>query len=527
LRERSLVAVAYVLLSIAGLMGLMAGSVPFTVDFPNHAARLFIECNLGDPHLSRMYSVEYGIIPNLAIDLINQPLCGLVDPMDVMRWTMVAAMAGILLVTWKIHRLLAKEPNAFVLLAPAMTFNIVTSMGYLNYLIGTFLFLAFAWSMLHYRVLDRHPALAIVLPNLFGALLFFCHIFALGLAGVFLFGLRFAAARGQPWMSRTIRAGLMTAAGFILPLLLMVLAEKSGFGVSYPIVGKLRTIFGPFLFSNVYLAAALALVWLGLLYWSFRERLVVISPALRWPLLFLAIFSFLLPTTLLDATDLDSRCFVSIAYLALAAIVIRRSDLQSDRRLLVTETAAAIIAAGTVAAQLAVAIPQIQIYERQVAEFRDALKIVGPGSSLLAMRNPDQPLTVHRRFYVHITSYVTLDRKAFNPIAFTGKGMQPLTAKPEFACIDTPAGAPISLRVAQRLLRPETANLLKRKRNERLAYAFLWPQRFDYVAYYHFGNPANPFPEELRSVHEGTFFTLYRTSKALAPNGPCTAPRLD
>ena len=74
-----------------------------------------------------------------------------------------------------------------------MTFNLVTSMGYLNYLIGTLLFLLFALVMLRFDVLRRHRALALILPNAFGSLIFLCHIFAVALAGVFLFGLRLAA----------------------------------------------------------------------------------------------------------------------------------------------------------------------------------------------------------------------------------------------------------------------------------------------------------------------------------------------
>ena len=72
---------------------------------------------------------RYDLIPNLAIDLINRPFCGVADPMTVIRVAMALALAGVLGVTWKIHRLLNDKPNAFVLLAPAMSFNIVTGMG--------------------------------------------------------------------------------------------------------------------------------------------------------------------------------------------------------------------------------------------------------------------------------------------------------------------------------------------------------------------------------------------------------------
>ena len=261
----------------------MIGDVPLAVDFPNHAARLFIECNLGDPALSRMYSVEYSLIPNLAIDLLNQPFCGLVDPMTFLRGTLVLTMAGILLVVWKLHTHLNDRPNAFVLLAPAMTFNLVTSMGYLNYLIGTFLFLLFAWVMLRFDVLRRHRALAIALPNLFGGLIFLCHIFAVALAGVFLFGLRLAAESGRPWLARTVRAGALTAVSFAVPLAMMLLAERSGFGFAYAIAAKIRTLWAPMIYLNIVVSGGIAVAWLVLFYWSFRERHAFVAPQMRWP----------------------------------------------------------------------------------------------------------------------------------------------------------------------------------------------------------------------------------------------------
>jgi hypothetical protein len=517
-----LLAAAYVLLSLAGIAGLMVGSVPFGVDYPNHAARLFVECNLGDPVLSRMYTVEYDLIPNLAIDLINRPLCGLVEPLTLVRGAMIATLAGVLVMVWKLHRLLNDgEPNAFVLLAPAMTFNIVTSMGYLNYFIGTFLFLVFVWCMLKYRVLERHKALAILLPNLFGAALFLCHVFALALAGVFLFGLRFGAASGRPLLKRTLDAGLMTAASFVVPFLMMLTAERSGFGLNYAPIGKLRTFLAPMLYSSIYEALFVAFIWVALFYWAFREKKIFLVPALFWPVVFLMAFSFSLPSALLDAVDLDSRSLVSVAYLAITAVRIRTAVGKSALRETKAEIAAAVVAALTLSSQLLVAVPQIRTFEQQAAEFRAALKIIEPASPVVSILNTDRTPRVPKRFYVHLTSYLTLDQRAFNPSEFTGKGMQPMLAKPAFACIDIPAGSPLRLNIARRLLEPETAEILKQRRYTNYRYFYRWDRRFDYVIYYHHGARGNPFPTILKPVHQGSFFTIFRTAKPLRPNGPC------
>lgn len=496
----------------------MVGEYPLAVDIPNHAARLFVECNQHDPTLSRMYSVQYSLIPNLAIDLLNRPLCGLVDPLVFLRATLISTMAGILVVVWFLHRFLNQQATAFVLLAPAMSFNVITSMGYLNYLIGTFLFLLFAWSMLRFDILWRHKALAIALPNLFGAAIFLCHIFALGLAGVFLFGLRFTAERDRPLMARLVRAGLLTAVSFAIPFLMILLADRSGTGIFYALSAKARALWSPVLFSSVYVAAALAFLWIALFYWVFRERYVAIAKPLRWALLFLLAFSLALPSGLLDAVDIDSRCFVSVFYLAIAGLVVRRRNGRPQR----AELAAGAVALVTIAAHLMVLMHNVRVFDRQVAEFRSAITVLPAMASVLSVTDLDPNSPVPRRFYSHLGSYATVDRKIFNPAEFTGKGMQPLVVKREFACLDIPAGWPVPTEIIGELSKPETASLMDTKKFRPYDYAYRWDRNFDYVVHFHFGARANPVPSQLKAVREGSFFTIYRTPRTTPSPDPCT-----
>ena len=516
---RAGIAAAYLLLSIVTVGGLLIGDYPLAVDFPNHAARLFIECNASDPVLSRMYTVEYTLIPNLAIDLLNRPFCGLVDSMTFLRLTMAGTLTGILLVVWLLHRFLNQGSTAFVLLAPAMTFNLVTSMGYLNFLIGTFLFLLFAWAMLRFDVLARHKALAFVIPNLFGAAIFFCHVFALGLAGVFLFGSRFAVEQGRPWISRGIRAGLLSVISFVVPVVLIILAERSGFGVYYAIAAKFRALWAAMLYSSVFVAAGLSMLWAVFAYWSFREKLVTIDPRVRWPLLFLGLFAVMLPSGLLEAVDIDSRCLVSVIYLAIGALTLRSGAAAEGLRK--AQVAAAIVAILTVVVQLGSAIPKMRLFDQQVAELRGALNAIGPADAVLTMGELDANTEVPQHFYWHLASYATLDRRAFNPHEFTGRGMQPLRANSPFQCIDPSAGRTLGVFAARQLLDPNMADALSEDENSHLRYAFLWDRRFDYVLYFHFGKADNPVPSVLRPTHRGSFFTIFRVQNAIGPNGPC------
>lgn len=515
-RDARLILAAYVLLSVAGLFGLMIGSVPFGVDYPNHAARLFIECNQNDPYLSRMYSVEYGIIPNLAIDLLYRPLCGAVDPMTFLRGTLVLTIAGILFVVWMLRSVLdGGRPSAFVLLAPAMTFNLVTSMGYLNYLIGTFLFLLFAWVMLRFDVLRRRQTLAIVVPNIFGSLIFLCHIFAVALAGIFLFGLRFATGSGQPLLKRISKAAIMSAASFALPLGMTLTAESSGFGPIYTFGAKIRALWAPVFFSNVMAAATLSFAWTALAYWAFRERSVSVSRTLRWPLFFLIGYALLLPSALLNAVDLDSRSLVSILLLGIAGLSVRPTSLGR-----VPELAAAGVAVVTICVQLSVLVPQAITFGAQVNEFRQAIRIIPAGAPVLSVAAMESSPPAPLRFYSHLTSYTTRDRRAYNPLEFDGKGMQPMSVRPEFACIDVPGGPLIPDRIVGKLLGPGADDFVRRPEYLRFGYARQWDQNFAYVIYYHFDSPRLTLPTT-RLVREGSFFTIYQTSGTPSLEGPC------
>ena len=57
------------------LFPLLLTDVPPVLDYPNHLARLMVLADHGaDPILARFYRLNWGIIPDLAIDVIGPPL---------------------------------------------------------------------------------------------------------------------------------------------------------------------------------------------------------------------------------------------------------------------------------------------------------------------------------------------------------------------------------------------------------------------------------------------------------------------
>src|SRR5215218_6314904 len=113
----------YVLLCALSLLPFVLIAHPPIVDFANHAARLSLACNAGDPAVAAMYRYNDGIIPNLAADLINWPLCGMMGPLAVLKATIAGSLALVYFSGWLIQRKLFGQVNAFLLLLPAFAMN--------------------------------------------------------------------------------------------------------------------------------------------------------------------------------------------------------------------------------------------------------------------------------------------------------------------------------------------------------------------------------------------------------------------
>jgi len=75
--RQTILAAFYILLCVVSLLPFVLIANPPILDFANHAARLSLACNIHDPAVADMYVYRLGIIPNLAVDLANAPLCGL------------------------------------------------------------------------------------------------------------------------------------------------------------------------------------------------------------------------------------------------------------------------------------------------------------------------------------------------------------------------------------------------------------------------------------------------------------------
>jgi hypothetical protein len=504
--RRNVAGLLYLPFCLLSLLPFLLIEHPPITDYANHVARLWVACHAADPAVAALYQYRLGIIPNLAVDLVNAPLCGTVSAGTVVRSVTAAALALIYFSAWLIQRKLFGQPNAFLLIVPAVAFNLVSTMGYVNFLAGVALVcLLVALSLGRER---RFPHL-LLLGNVGGLVLFFCHVFALVIALLFFFGL-FLSQEGRSARGFVI-AGLRTAAMFVLPLLLMPLVAQGDSSLLLSYERKLRLL--PALFMSQHGNIGIhGLLLLSPLFWLMAKGRIALHPRLHAPLAVLGLYVLLAPSALQDAVDVDSRSLIPLAYLFFTGLQPVADDREIER---VTATVTGVLIvlslwlAGTVWVR----------FDRQVAEWRQAADML-PRHAILLTVGDDlgrRPVAAPMA-YSHLASYATMDRQVFNPLEFTGVGMQPMAAQPRFAAVDTPAFSPLSVKVAARMKQPDPT-FLEKARKAGAGFAVGWHQRFDYVLFQHHGGPGNFDPGLLTEVHRGSFFSILKINRSpVAPS---------
>ena len=491
---------AYLLLCFFSLVPFLAIAQPPIVDFANHAARLTLACNMGDPAIAGMYRYQLGIIPNLAADFVNAPLCGIVEPTMVLRLVTAASLSLIYFSGWLVQRKLFGQANAFLFLLPAFAFNVVTTMGYINFLAGV----AIACLMTALAIgREKNFGAMLLIGNLGGLILFFCHVFALAIGMIVFFGLMLG--RAPPTPKRLFQTGLVTATSFLLPLSLLLFVQSDGHGFSMGYHEKMRVLIALFMANRSVGLYGIAL--LGPLLLALKDKDVCLHRHLRLPLAALALYVLLVPTSINDAVDIDARSFVALAFLFFMGLEPARA-----RPGIALATGA--LSAAFVAFQLWQTVAIWQPFSRQVDEFRKASAVLPAQARVLSVRDFEGPRVIATPMsYFNVTSYATIDRRIFNPMEFTGVGMQPLYVTPAFQAIDEPAGGPFSTEVANRLATPD-GEVERLGPTLKTRFALRWPETFDYVVFYHFGRPTNFNPTVLTEVRRGSFFSIFKIRKA-------------
>jgi hypothetical protein len=506
------IAVIFVLLMVVASVPIATHPLPPLSDYVNHLARTHVIDAIGtDSNLSRYYTVEWQIIPNLMIDLIVPVLHRF---MSVYLAGQIFTILAFLLIAsgaLALSRALNGRWSPVPLVALPLLYNGVLLVGVMNYVfgIGLVLWALASWVMLRERAWPWRFAAS----TLFAIALFVCHLFAAGVYGLGLLALelsRLWLRRHKPRAPR--RFAEFAAAGIpFVPLALLLVASPTwdapGSPAFWELSGKLQGLVA--VFDVYYLAVAaglLAAITAGAIY-AGRRGILTFNPA-GWAILAVGCIAYLaLPRALLGAHLADQRLPIAIAFMLVACFEVDFRDRAIRHGFM-----------ALVAALLIVRVAEVQLVwnhlERGSREFLQSVEKIKRGARVLVVygdRSTGKEISDFN--LVHAASMAVIERSALVSTEFTVKGKQILHARKEFQkYVETEDWLPPSLPYVLQVAEGDKAGA---------SYFWNdWPQHYDYV-YVLFTTPGmrNPDRNHLGLVYEGGAFQLYRVLPTISAVG--------
>lgn len=197
---------------------------PANQDVPNHLARIFVLLNWDDPAIAQHFAVTWNPLPNLAWDIFGVTLGRVMPLVWVLKLYMVICFGLTMVGVFALNRTRVGHWSWMALLAVPFTFHAGFIKGFLSFNLGFGLALVACavWvSQTETRWLKR-----LLVGTLFSVLLFYTHLVAWGIYGVFVLGygleeLRSALFKNgpkeiMPWLGRMARDGLQAVPPFIM-----------------------------------------------------------------------------------------------------------------------------------------------------------------------------------------------------------------------------------------------------------------------------------------------------------------------
>ena len=474
-------------------------------DYPNHLARLAILGAAPGSALRAGFAPHWALMPDLGLDLAYMALNGIASPEAVLRLCLVGSFAVMLGCVWAIQRTLFGRAGFAVAAAPLLVTGLPAVMGYVSFIMSCALLMVGVWLYLKWR--DRLDAARVAALAGVGALVWLCHIAGFGVLIAFIGASHLwpdLCARRWPGL---VRRGMVVAAiaapGFVLSLL----AEEGVGGAASWVPSLLpRTLLAPVVATGQSLDVVLWLGVLGLAVIVWRRGDWRVGAPAKAGLCLLGVLIAFLPWSVGTAVDIGSRIVVPTVLILLAT-----SSIRPPRGAL-----AGAILLGCLSGLIgfrSISFGQNAAHEgRTVAAFRSAIAAMPQGATLMVGRDrwrradcsragtPYAPLDAQS----HLAAYATIDRGAWEPFIFAGKGMQPVRSVKPFASGALPTMVPPTLEL---LAQPGAHT------DDGATVPAGWPQHYDYLLVLGHGCHANPMPALLEPDSDGPGFTLFKLRK--------------
>jgi len=411
-------------LFVATALPIVRAELPPIVDYPNHLARMHVLIEQPRSEaLQQYYEIRWRPLPNLAMD-VTVPLLARVMPLEWAGRAFIVLCLGLLPAgAALLHRAAAGQWSVWPLFAFLFLYSHLLIWGFLNYLCGLGLALmAFAlWLALG----KRAAAARIGAATACALVLFFAHLMACAVFALLIMGHEIGRLRRERAFSAKQILGRAVAAGvpFAIPLAILLAGGLGGGLGDIQYDGFLRKLAvlpmfeGHLALDIVTVAVLVLLIAIG-----YYKKYVGVVPALRAPLLALALAFLLAPTKLMTANGIDERLPLAFV-LVLAAGTVSTGSRPSRVRVAALAGFALFLAR---AAAMEIDCERAnQVYPRLVA----LLDAVPQGGRLaVAFRsNEIGPTGIPIN---HLPALAVLRRDAFVPTFFAYETQQPVTLTP-------------------------------------------------------------------------------------------------
>ncbi len=515
------------------LLPLAVVDLPPLLDYPNHLARMLVLARgAEDPVLSRFWLPSWGILPNLATDLVLPPLARLM-PIAVAGKLVLGALLLLLLAGMvAFHRAAFGVRSWWPLAGALVAYNALFLAGFMNFVAG--LGLALLVAALWVKMRETRPALAVAGTALGMAALFFCHLLAVVFAALLVamqevVALAATRRQGAPLLPAILRRAGGLALVLLPPAALYLSAPISGaegptcwLPASHKAVALLTPVLNYHGALDV-LAAGAVLGLLALGRWRGRGR---VDPASLLAILLLLALTAVAPFMAKGGSHLDSRFPVMIGLLLFAGF-----DPRLPRRL---ARIAALAVAGLLVLRMGVVGQVWSGHAADLAQLRASIAAIDPGSRVLVAsaereatpaywaRSPrSRVITRFSTAFNHLGALVVLERRAFIPLLFAEPSQQPIRLRPPYDRLAVPVGLPPDYRLLAR--ESWTAAELAKA-----PYLPGWEQGFDHVlVLLADAAPGLPgfLPDRLQPVNATGMAALFRVRpEAGASVGPIALP---
>ncbi|MBN8440410.1 MAG: hypothetical protein J0M28_01685 [Thauera sp.] len=490
------------LVAVLILVPLFYTLVPPLEDYPNHLARMFALSQIpGNELLSGFYEPEWAPIPNLIMDLTVPTLASWIGIYAAGRCFIGLTLLLLLLGPMVLHRSLHGSWSAWPLVGGLFVYNGFLFVGLMNYLfgVGVAVFGLAAWI----KLANRGVLLKIGISVLFCAVLYVCHLSALGLYGLGIASFEAWRLLSRPSLTPGKVMGSALALGLpFLPFLYLLLNSPT-WGLAKENVweaqGKFEAV-ARFLsvYSDLVDIPFLALIVAAIVV-AIRRGLVRFHRAGLLVLGILTLAFLAMPRMAFGSWMADERLVVGIFFMTLGFI-------SMDLRKLEGQNAFFAICLATIAFRVVDVSVNWSAISQPLLELRSSLHAVAPGSRILVAQVDNLPDGAIDAALSHAPTLAVIERAALVSRLFVVPGKQILHARPPFSeHVDTEDGETPT--ISQIILAAHTPPSPTDRR-----YWDEWPEFYDYLIVLGTDpdDAENPSPERLKIVHTGRGFNLYK-----------------